>query len=198
MTDFWSRRRAAVAAKETMDIEARELASLRLVQEGMTESELLASLELPDPDDMTAGDDFSAFLRREVPEFLRRRALRTLWRSSPVLANLDGLVDHGEDFSDTATVVPGMRTAYQVGRGMLDHVTARARHDTDKLADDGAIEQVADSGQPSGSFERSRVSRIRQSAAPGTLSPPASPVASTEPAAPMPRHMQFRFHEDGA
>ena len=37
------------------------------------------------------GDDFSGFMARNVPDHLRRRALRKLWVSNPVLANLDGL-----------------------------------------------------------------------------------------------------------
>jgi hypothetical protein len=43
-----------------------------------------------------------------------------------VLANLDGLVDHGEDYTDAATVMPDMKTAYQVGKGMMQHVIALA------------------------------------------------------------------------
>ncbi len=127
-TDFWSRRKAAVEAEaeaaaareEVVAAETREAESAE-----KTDEELLADLGLPDPDKMQKGDDFAAFMRSAVPERLRRRALRQLWRSNPVLANLDGLVDHGEDYSDKATVVPGMQTAYQVGRGMLSHILAK-------------------------------------------------------------------------
>ncbi|MFQ5765526.1 MAG: DUF3306 domain-containing protein, partial [Rhodospirillales bacterium] len=48
--------------------------------------------------------DFTPFMAENVPEFLRRQALRVLWRSDPVLANLDGLNDYDEDFS-LATLV---------------------------------------------------------------------------------------------
>jgi hypothetical protein len=101
-----------------------------------SDEEILAELGLPDPDTMVQGDDFSAFLKSAVPERLRRRALRRLWRSNPVLANLDGLVDHGEDFTDKAVVVPGMMSTYQVGKGMMRHVMAlaeaEAREDEDE------------------------------------------------------------------
>jgi hypothetical protein len=44
--------------------------------------------------------DFSRFLKEDVPEWLRRKALRKLWQSDPALANLDGLNDYDEDFTE--------------------------------------------------------------------------------------------------
>jgi len=73
--------------------------------------------DLPDIDSLTAESDFTAFLKEGVPQQLRRLALRKLWTSDPVLANLDGLVDYGEDYTDAAMVVEGMKSAWQVGRG---------------------------------------------------------------------------------
>ncbi len=37
-----------------------------------------------------------------------------------MLANLDGLVEYGEDFSAVGTKKMVVRTAYRVGRGMID------------------------------------------------------------------------------
>ena len=54
-----------------------------------TDEEILESLGLPDPDTLKRGDDFSAFMSKAVPARLRSRALRKLWISDPVLANLD-------------------------------------------------------------------------------------------------------------
>ncbi len=53
---------------------------------------------LPDIDSLDGDSDYTAFLREGVPEDLKHRALRKLWRSDPVLANLDGLNDYDEDF----------------------------------------------------------------------------------------------------
>ena len=92
-----------------------------------TDAEICEELGLPDPDTLEAGDDFAAFMKQAVPERLRRRALRRLWLSNPALANLDGMVDYGEDFTDSACVIEGMQTAYQVGKGMLAHVEEMAR-----------------------------------------------------------------------
>ena len=74
---------------------------------------------LPDPESLNYDSDFTPFFREGVPEFLKRRALRVLWRSNPVLANLDGLIDYGEDFTDKAMVVPNLKTLYRVGKGMF-------------------------------------------------------------------------------
>jgi len=83
----------------------------------MSDDELLEKFSLPDPDTMKAGDNFSAFMNQAIPDRLRRRALRVLWGSNPILANLDELVDYGDDFTDAATVVENMQTIYQVGKG---------------------------------------------------------------------------------
>ncbi|MEQ8332491.1 DUF3306 domain-containing protein [Nisaea sp.] len=74
---------------------------------------------LPDIEALDADSDFTPFMQSKVPEFLRRRALQVLWRSNPVLANVDGLVDYGEDFTDAARVIEGMQTAYRVGKGFM-------------------------------------------------------------------------------
>jgi len=143
--DFWSRRKAGVAAEkqaEVAAVEAEALAEEHAVLEEKSDAELLAELELPDPDTMGEGDDFSAFMSKAVPDRLRRRALRTLWRSNPVLANVDMLVDYGEDFTDAATVIENMQTAYQVGKGMLKHVEEMARQAAEADNPDPKVEEI--------------------------------------------------------
>jgi hypothetical protein len=128
--DFWARRRAGVAEEskaEQAALEAQALAEEHAALEEMSDPEILAELDLPDPDTMVQGDDFSVFMAKAVPDQIRRRALRTLWRSNPVLANVDMLVDYGEDFTDAALAVENIQTAYQVGKGMLKHVEEMAR-----------------------------------------------------------------------
>lgn len=48
--------------------------------------------------------DFTVFMDTKVPKALKRMALRKLWRSNPILANIDGLNDYDEDFTDAAAV----------------------------------------------------------------------------------------------
>lgn len=127
MSDLWSRRRAAVAREREAEARADAQAATAARDaelEAMPEADALAALGLPDPDTMEKGGDFAAFLRDGVPGWLRTRALRRLWRVNPALANLDGMVDYGGNYTDSATVVPHLTTAYQVGRGMARHVAA--------------------------------------------------------------------------
>jgi len=74
---------------------------------------------LPDIDSLDESADFTVFLKEGVPEELRKRALRRLWRLNPVFANLDGLNDYDEDFTVAAAALEGVKTLYQVGKGMV-------------------------------------------------------------------------------
>lgn len=147
--DFWSRRRAGVAAEERAEdlrIEAETAAEVEKSQEDKTDAELLEEFDLPDPDTLKPGDDFSAFMKNAVPERLRRRALRKLWLSNPLLANVDGLIDYGEDFTDSAQVIENLSTTYQVGKGMLKHVLEMERQaeEAAKKADADEIAALAE------------------------------------------------------
>lgn len=64
--------------------------------------------------------DYGRFMQDGVPDDVRNQALRKLWASNPVLANIDGLDDYCEDYTDAAVVPKGvLKTAYRVGRGFL-------------------------------------------------------------------------------
>ena len=140
-TDFWSRRKAGVETEEKIALQvkdAQETAVLQAEQAEKTDEELLLELDLPNPDEMEMGDDFSAFMSKAVPDRLRRRALRRLWLANPALANLDGLLDYGEDFTDSATVIENLQTAYQVGKGMKEHVLEMVRQAEEQAKEEAA------------------------------------------------------------
>ena len=82
----------------------------------LTEEEVAA---LPDPDTLEEGADFKIFMRRGVPETLKRRALRRLWSVNPIYNFRDGLNDYDLDYTDAATVVKNLQSLYQVGKGMV-------------------------------------------------------------------------------
>ncbi|MGH6914918.1 MAG: DUF3306 domain-containing protein [Geminicoccales bacterium] len=83
---------------------------------------------LPPIESLTYESDYTVFLREGVPPEIRKQALQRLWRSDPVLANLDGLLEYGEDYSGIGKTKSIVRTAYRVGRGMLhDHVSEEER-----------------------------------------------------------------------
>ncbi|GAB2184343.1 DUF3306 domain-containing protein [Roseibium sp. LAB1] len=124
--DFWSRRKAAVREAEAAEIERQESkveTAKRAELEEKSDADILEELGLPDPDTLEKDDDFAQFLAKTVPERLRRRALRRLWLSNPVLANLDGLNDYDDDFTDASTAGQVVKTAYEVGRGFLKKIS---------------------------------------------------------------------------
>lgn len=133
--DFWSRRKAAVRKAEEAE-QVKEQAALaaeeRAALEEKSDEDVLEELGLPDPETLTKEDDFSGFLSAAVPERIRRRALRRLWGLNPVLANLDGLVDYAEDYTDAATVVDNLQTVYKIGKGMLEQF-AEAEDDVEAV-----------------------------------------------------------------
>jgi Protein of unknown function (DUF3306) len=88
---------------------------------------------LPDPTTLTRESDFTVFLQQDVPEEAHRAGLRALWRSDPLLANLDGLNDYDEDMRHVGTVEQVVKTAYRVGRGYLDGETETASADVGPL-----------------------------------------------------------------
>lgn len=128
--DIWARRKASVAAEAAADeaaVEQAEIAEVHAELEEKTDAEILVELELPDPDKMKMGDDFTGFMKAAVPERIRKRALRKLWLSNPVLANVDNLLDYGEDFTGNGVIGEVISTTYQVGKGMLAHVKEMER-----------------------------------------------------------------------
>ncbi len=72
-----------------------------------------------DFDSLNYASDYTQFLKKGVPEAVRRRALRMLWGSNPILANIDGLNDYDEDFTDAALAVKVLSTSYKPGTGYL-------------------------------------------------------------------------------
>lgn len=198
--DFWSRRKAAVVEEERDREQAAEETRAdaeRQALDAKPDAEVLAELNLPDPDALGRGDDFSAFMAKAVPDRLRRRALRRLWISNPVLANLDELVDYGEDFTDAATIVENLQTAYRVGKGMLDHVRAQA----EAAGADAPSSPTTDTADEAGERMEPEPTSIETGAdGPETLSAPADEGRETAAAAEprSRRHMRFTFADGDA
>lgn len=78
--------------------------------------------DLPPIESLDKHSDYTAFLRPGVAPELRNQALAKLWRSDPVFANLDGLLEYGEDFSLPFKNPTAVATLYQVGKGMVEAV----------------------------------------------------------------------------
>lgn len=108
--------------------------------ETAAETEAFNPDDLPDIETLDKDSDFSVFMHSKVPEALRRRALRRLWRVDPTFAFLDGMNDYDEDYTDAAMVVEGLKTAYQVGKGMISPDEPAE----DELEKDEAEKETAD------------------------------------------------------
>jgi hypothetical protein len=137
------------AADGAGDAEEAALADTEADEE-LSDAEILEKYDLRDPDELGPGDDFSGFMRAAIPEHLRRRALRTLWRSNPVLANLDGLNDYDGDWTGGSVPAGQLKTAYRVGMGFVRDV-AEASGKLDDVA--GELESSVDSAGNDGEHE---------------------------------------------
>ena len=99
----------------------------------LSDNELLEKYELPDPNDITEEPGLERFFDSKTPERLRQMALRRLWRINPFFGIVDDMVEYGEDYTDAATVIDGMQTAYQAGKGYLKKAIESGE-------DDGGVE----------------------------------------------------------
>ena len=178
----WSRRKRAVV-EETP--EPKVTPAPEVEAEPETEEDEMALLDrlgLPVPETLKEGDDFSAFMAKGVPQFLRKRALRVLWRSNPVLANLDGLNDYDEDFNSPELTQKVLATGYQVGKGFARRVVDVLDGDEDSEAGEVRIEAEIDP-----------VDNPEAESNSSTLEVDLAEVAQPEPedAPPRPRRMRF-------
>ncbi len=71
---------------------------------------------LPPVEELTSDSDFTAFMDKRVPEFIRRKALRKLWLSDPAFSFLDGMNEYDEDYSMVAELAAGA-SAYRPDQG---------------------------------------------------------------------------------
>jgi hypothetical protein len=200
MTDrgsFWARRRAAVQAEAEADARAARDAEAQARAEAFAErgdAEVLQEMGLPDPATMKSGDDFSGFLSKDVPEHLRRQALRTLWRSNPVLACVDGLNEYDDDYRAAMLLQEPIKTAYQVGKGMLKHIEEMERKAQAAEAQDVEEEPaVEETEEPA--IAQEPEAREEQPAVQVAL---MAEDDAEDVSFPAPRRMRFRFEEASA
>ncbi|MCB2053340.1 MAG: DUF3306 domain-containing protein, partial [Geminicoccaceae bacterium] len=109
-----------------------------------------AKSPLPDVEALGAGSDFRPFMAQGVPDDVRNRALRKLWRSNPLYARIDMLDDYCEDYTDARCAVPGVASLYRVGRGFAEEMV---RADEEGAPRDEASSENETSEDPSGDEE---------------------------------------------
>ena len=81
-------------------------------------------------------------------------ALRRMWRLNPMFRFADEMVEYGENYTDAATVIDGMTTAYQVGKGYLqkafdavDEVPEEMPEGGEKSSDEEVTEDASPDGE---------------------------------------------------
>ncbi|SNS27171.1 DUF3306 domain-containing protein [Tropicimonas sediminicola] len=184
--DFWSRRKAAVEAEartEAAAVEAAREAEAEAALAERDDAEILAELGLPEPETLETSEQVRAFLASAVPQRLKTRALRRLWTTNPVLANLDGLNDYDTDFTDAATCVENIQTLYKVGRGMVDRaleVPADPAPEQDAPDETEAPEELIAANEPPSAEEPAETDAPQE-------------IATAQEAAPTVGRMRFRF-----
>lgn len=138
----WSRLKRAGEAKEEAlptasppPAQAPGPAEARGEVPQQADSDLRPPLELPDPDTLDASADFRVFLREGVPEELKIRALRRLWRVNPIISQVSPLVDYAEDYTDQATVVADLKSVFKDGLRALDRLADLPEPEAEAVAD---------------------------------------------------------------
>lgn len=124
-------------------------------EQDMTEEERELVSSLPPLDSLDKDSDFTPFLRDGVPEFMKRRALRVLWRLNPFFNFRDGLNDYDDDFNVLHKIIDSTFGSYKVGRGHLseeelqDMMPEEARRafdpDPEEDAEDAELAEDAES-----------------------------------------------------
>jgi hypothetical protein len=108
----WSRRKQAVKESEAVAL-PQEAAQEEPAAAGPQESadSMAAEAEpLPRVEDLTADSDVSAFLRKGVPEALKKAALRRMWSLDPTIRDFVGPADYAWDYNNPSSI-PGFGPA---------------------------------------------------------------------------------------
>lgn len=106
--------------------------------------------ELPPLSSLNAESDFTPFFREGVPEFIKRRAMRVLWRAIPFFNFRDGLNEYDEDYNIIHKTISEFASSYKVGRGHLseqelqDMMPEEARRAFDEDDPDQIDEEIVD------------------------------------------------------
>lgn len=105
--------------------------------------------KLPSIESLTKDSDYSMFLRADVPEDLRRQALRKLWASDPVFAVPDRLDMHNLDYNAVFAVSDAVKVAVQTAQQVADATSSPKQADTLPGATSAACESTSEVGPES-------------------------------------------------
>lgn len=195
-SDFWSRRRRAVAAEEDRatrrSAEAEAEAAAAALEE-RSDADLLEMLGLPDPEALTPAEA-ARFMAREVPARLRRRAIRHLFRAHPHLSMPDGLQDYDHDYTDAAVNVRPDPGAWADLRDRAGRLAERLSEPGQEAAEADAVAGDAPPDPPE--TEAGAGAAAPSGVPPAADAAPIPAAEEEEDLPPRPRRMTFRFDEE--
>ena len=120
----------------------------------LSDEELLAKYEVENPETIEDEARLDSLLEGKLPDRIRQMALRRMWRLNPMFRFADEMVEYGENYTDAATVIDGMTTAYQVGKGYLqkafdavDEVPEEMPEGGEKSSDEEVTEDASPDGE---------------------------------------------------
>ena len=175
----------------------------------LSDEELLAKYGVEDPEVIEDEDKLDSLLQGQFPDRIRQMALRRMWRLNPLFRFADEMVEYGENYTDAATVIDGMQTAYQVGKGYLQKAFDAVEDDEEDVTGAGTPAEQQETGLADGAPGEPAKDEYRDTAqtssdqqAPavvadaGDAGQPAAPVLieddSESAPPPRPRRMTFR------
>lgn len=146
----WSKRKQAQLANPDVDPdEEASVADTVEIDEAQLEAERSEAelnrlaAESVDLEKVEYGFDFSIFMKRGVPDLLRKKALQKFFNSNPVLANLDGLNDYDEDYNNPLHMV--YKSSWDLKRGFLTEAEKLLQQATGRLTrDEPPADQAAE------------------------------------------------------
>lgn len=183
----WSQRKRKVEAEaetvpETVEPPAEDSQA--------EEAENRAAAEAVDLETLDYESDYEVFLKPGVPADLRGAALQRLWRSNPVLANLDGMNEYDEDFRTPAGAAAAVvKTAWKVGKGFVDDEEApeEPQHVAEAEAGDAPPESSVSKALPEAEPDQPQVDAEKlveeDTAEQHAVEPEATPVVAEQPRA---------------
>lgn len=150
--------------------------------------------EAVDIEAITYESDLSVFFKEGVPALLKQAAMRKMWRSDPVFANVDGLNDYDQDFNVIDKVLTEFKSAWQVGQGYRVPEDLEAEPDGDPADAEVAEADVSGDGEavadPAEEAAEADADQIADSGSEDDM-----PVADAAAAEPVPVHQTRMVHE---
>jgi len=176
----WSKRKQAQLSNPDIDPdEETPAADLVEINDEQLEAERAEAeanclaAEAVDLEKVEYGFDFSIFMKRGVPDLLRKKALQKFFNSNPVLANLDGLNDYDEDYNNPLHMV--YKSSWDVGRGFLTEAEKLLQQATGRLTQDEPPTEMAAADVPEELEEESE-----EAAAPVNSEPTAEAQSTSD------------------